>query len=269
VPCFQKVDQNGGTRYPFSNSGWALEISLDVETAHAICQNCRILLVEARTASYADLMSAIDRARLIGAKYISNSYGSNEFSGETTYDSHFKYPGITFTFSAGDSGYGAGYPAASQYVTAVGGTTLAIGANNTYGGEIVWSGTGSGCSKYESKPSWQTDAGCLKRTIADVSADADPSTGAAVYDTVPYFGYRGWFVVGGTSLSAPLIAATYALAGNVPSLQYANSLPYGNAAALNDVTVGSNGSCGSYLCNAGTSYDGPTGLGSPQGITAF
>ncbi len=269
TPCFQKVDQNGGTRYPFSNSGWALEIALDTEVAHAICQNCRLLLVEAKSSSYANLMAAVDRARLLGAKYISNSYGSGEFSGETAYDSHFNYPGIVFTFSAGDSGYGAEYPASSPYVTAVGGTTLALNTDNSYAGEIAWNGTGSGCSAYEAKPGWQTDPGCTNRTVADVSADADPSTGAAVYDSVRYAGMKGWFQVGGTSLSAPLVAATYALAQDVPSTQYANAVPYAATAGLNDVASGSNGSCGTYLCNAQLGYDGPTGLGSPAGLAAF
>ena len=219
VPCFQKVSQTGSTtRYPMSNSGWGLEISLDVEIAHAVCQNCKILLVEANSASYNDLMSAVDRARLTGAKYISNSYGSSEFSGETAYDSHFNYPGIAFTFSAGDSGYGVSYPAASQYVTAVGGTTLVVTSTvpnkYTYVAEQAWSGTGSGCSKYEAKPSWQTgvtDSLCpANRMVNDVSADADPNTGAAVYDSFSYYGMRGWFQVGGTSLSSPIVAATYA-----------------------------------------------------------
>jgi subtilase family serine protease len=158
APCFKKVNQLGTTRMPRGNAGWDLEIALDVETAHAICQNCSILLVEANSSSYADLMTAVDRAVSMGAKIVSNSYGSNEFSGETSYDSHFNKPGVTFTFSAGDGAYGAEYPAASQYVTAVGGTSLFLNADNSYASESVWSGTGSGCSAYETKPTWQTDA---------------------------------------------------------------------------------------------------------------
>lgn len=267
-PCFQKVNQYGGTSYPRTNSGWALEISLDVQTAHAICQNCNILLVEASSASYSNLMASVDRARLMGANVISNSYGSSEFSGETAYDSHFNYLGIAFTFSSGDSGYGAGYPAASRYVTAVGGTSLYINSDNSYNSESAWSGAGSGCSTYEAKPSFQTDNLCANRTVADVSADADPNTGAAVYDSVPYYGYVGWFQVGGTSLSSPLIAGVYALAGT-----YGNSLPYSQfnyATNLHDVTSGANGSCGgTYLCTALSGYDGPTGLGTPNGTGAF
>lgn len=272
-PCFQKVNQNGGTSYPRQDAGWALEIALDVEAAHAVCQNCNILLVEASSNSYANLMTAVDRARLMGATVISNSYGSGEFSSEASFDNHFNFPGLAFTFSSGDSGFGTGYPAASPYVTAVGGTTLNLSGNN-YLSETAWSGSGSGCSLYEPQPSWQTSlglSGCAKRIIADVSAVADPNTGAAVYDTVRYGGRRGWFKVGGTSLSAPLIAAVYALKG-IPSGVAANSLPYLNNPLVNlhDVTLGSNGSCGgSYLCTALSGYDGPTGLGSPWGNGAF
>jgi len=269
VPCFQKLSQRGTTAYPSANAGWALEIAMDVEVAHATCQNCKILLVEADSSSYTNLMTAVDQAVTQGGKFISNSYGSSEFSGETSYDSHFNKPGVVFTFSSGDNGYGATYPAASPYVTAVGGTTLTV-TNNTYGGETAWNGAGSGCSAYEPKPIWQTDTGCSKRTIADVAAVADPTTGAAVYDSVRYQGKSGWFKVGGTSLSSPLIAGVYALANNLNNSTYGNSLPYANAAALHDITSGTNGSCGGiYLCTALSGYDGPTGLGTPNGNGAF
>ncbi len=270
VPCFQKVNQRGTTAYPASNAGWALEIALDVEVAHAMCQNCGILLVEADSNSYANLMTAVDEAATLGATAISNSYGSSEFSGETAYDYHFDHPGVAITVSSGDNGYGAEYPAASRFVTAVGGTSLTLNADNSYNSEKVWSGAGSGCSSFESKPTWQTDGGCANRAISDVSAVADPNTGAAVYDSVRYQGKKGWFKVGGTSLSAPLIAGIYALAGGVPTGVYGNSLPYGAAGSLHDVLLGSNGSCGgTYLCTASIGYDGPTGLGSPNGLLAF
>jgi subtilase family serine protease len=270
TPCFQKVNQRGGNSYPSPNAGWALEISLDIEAAHAVCQNCNILLVESDSNSYTNLMAAVDRARIMGANVVSNSYGSSEFPSETSYDSYFNHPGIAYTVSSGDNGYGVQYPAASQYVTAVGGTTLKL-SGNSYLSETAWGGSGSGCSLYETKPSFQTDSGCLKRTVADVSADADPNTGAAVYDSFRYQGQKGWFKVGGTSLAAPLVAATYAL-GGVPSGVQANSLPYssGNSSNLHDIVIGSNGNCSpSYLCKAGAGYDGPTGLGSPSGSTSF
>lgn len=267
-PCFQKVDQNGGTNYPRTNSGWALEIALDVEVAHAICQNCKILLVEAASNSYSDLMTAVNRARIMGANVISNSYGSGEFSGETSFDSNFQGFNGAITFSSGDAGYGTSYPAASPYVTAVGGTTLNLNSDNSYKSESAWSGSGSGCSLYEtSKPSSLQPAleGCTNRIIADVSAVADPNTGAAVYNSVRYQGKKGWFQVGGTSLSAPLIAGVYALSGNYTSLPY--SLATGSN--MRDVVTGSNGSCGTALCNAVTGFDGPTGLGTPNGSGAF
>lgn len=267
--CFRKVDQNGGTKYPRSNAGWSLEIALDVETAHEICQNCTILLVEASSNSLANLGAAVNEAAKLGANVISNSYGGSEYSSETSDEStYFNHPGVAITASSGDGGYGVEFPAASQYVTAVGGTTLNLNADNTYSSESAWSGSGSGCSAYIVKPSWQTDTGCAKRTVADVSADADPNTGAAVYDSVRYQGQSGWFQVGGTSLAAPLVGAVYALAGNAGTVTY-GSYPYSHTSSLHDVTSGSNGSCGSYLCTAGTGYDGPTGLGSPNGTGGF
>jgi hypothetical protein len=279
TPCFSKIDQTGGTNYPAVNSGWALETSLDIEVAHAVCQNCSILLVEANSSGFADLMQAEDTAVAQGATEISNSYGTaGEFSGENTYDSHFNHPGIAITASAGDNGYGVEYPAASPYVTSVGGTSLTLNSNNTYNKEVVWSGTGSGCSSQEgTKPSGQpTIAGCTKRTVADVSADADPNTGAAIYDSTPYSGVSGWLKVGGTSLSSPLIAAVYALAGGVPAGVQGNTLPYLHASALHDVTSGANGSCATTrrgpntaLCSGAVGFDGPTGLGTPKGVGAF
>jgi len=271
VPCFQKVNQRGTSTPPSANASWSLEIALDVESAHAMCPQCSILLVEADSPSIANLMAAIDRAVTMGAKIVSNSYGGSEFSGETAQDSHFNKPGVAFTFSSGDSGYGAEYPAASPYITAVGGTTLNM-SGLTRTSETAWSAAGSGCSVYEPLTSSQTsDSVCAHRKITDVSADADPATGAAVYDTVRYQGKSGWFKVGGTSLAAPLIAAVYALAGPAGySAVAANSLPYSHTANLNDVISGSNGSCGAtYLCTAGTGYDGPTGLGAPNGTGAF
>jgi subtilase family serine protease len=269
--CFKKVSQNGSTSgLPKSDSGWALEISLDVQIAHAICQNCHILLVEARSSRFSDLATAENTAAALGASVISNSYGGGEFSGETSSDSAFNHPGIPITVSSGDSGYGVEYPAASQYVTAVGGTTLTLDSNGNRVSETAWNGTGSGCSAYEPKPPWQTDtAGCAKRTVADVSADADPASGASIYDSTSYQGQRGWWRVGGTSLASPLVASVYALAGNGSSTTY-GSFPYAHSGSLFDVTSGSNGSCTpSYLCTAGSLFDGPTGLGSPNGMGGF
>ena len=262
--CFRKVDQNGGTRYPRGDAGWAEEISLDLDMASAICPQCKILLVEASNNSFANLSAAVDRAALMGANVISNSYGGSEFSGEVTSQSHYNHRGVAVTVSSGDSGFGVEFPAASQYVIAVGGTHLVRDGSARGWTETVWSGAGSGCSAYIAKPSWQTDGGCARRTVADVAAVADPNTGVAVYDT-----YRlhpgGWLVFGGTSVSAPIIGSVYALAGNTDQ-----SLLYSNSASLFDVISGSNGSCGgTYLCTGGVGFDGPTGNGTPNGIGAF
>ena len=275
--CFKKVNQNGVQgSYPANNQGWALEISLDLDMASAICPKCKILLVEATNNQNNSLYTAVDTAARLGANVISNSYGGAEASSETSTDSHFNHPGVAITVSSGDSGYGVEYPAASRYVTAVGGTSLSRASNARGWNETAWSGAGSGCSAYEAKQSWQTDSGCARRTVADVSAVADPNTGVAVYDSnCNFFGqligtcFTGWGVVGGTSASSPIIAGVYALAGNAGSVVY-GSYPYSHTGSLNDVTSGSNGSCsGSYLCTAGTGYDGPTGLGTPNGTGGF
>ncbi len=254
--------------YPAKNAGWALEISLDVEIAHAICPNCKILLVEADSNSLTNLLAAISTGIRLGATVVSNSWGSSEFSGETSYETTLNHPGVAITVSSGDNGYGVEWPAASPFVTAVGGTTLKLDKSNNRISETVWSGAGSGCSAYEPKPSWQRDSGCTRRTVADVAADADPNTGAAIYDTVRYQGRSGWFQVGGTSLASPLIAAVYALAGNASTVQYGSYL-YSHTSGLFDITSGSNGTCGSYLCTGLSGYDGPTGNGSPLGVSAF
>ncbi|MDF3141645.1 MULTISPECIES: S53 family peptidase [unclassified Streptomyces] len=275
--CFKKVGQTGSTTsLPSADSGWAQEISLDVDMASATCPNCNILLVEASSASMEDLGTAVNEAVKLGAKYVSNSYGGSESSSDASYDStYFNHPGVAITVSAGDSAYGSEYPAASRYVTAVGGTKLSASSTSRGWTESVWKtssteGTGSGCSSYDAKPSWQTDSGCGKRMIADVSAVADPATGVSVYDS--YGVTAGWYTFGGTSASAPIIAGVYALAGTPSSGSYPAQFPYAAAgtSALNDITSGNNGTCStSYFCTAGSGYDGPTGWGTPQGLAAF
>lgn len=275
-PCFEKVNQSGSAAGPFpqSNSGWDLEIALDVEVAHGICPNCKILLVEASSSSLADLASSVNTAAALGATEISNSYGGSELSSEVS-DTAYNHPGVAVTVSSGDSGYGSfGYPAASPYVITVGGTTLTLSSAGGYGSESVWSGSGSGCSKYLAAPGWQSflTACSGKRGTADVAADANPSTGAAVYDSVRYQGRSGWLQVGGTSLSSPLVAGVYALAGGLPSGAPAASGLYGHlgdASVLHDVTSGSNGRCSTVMCKGAAGYDGPTGVGTPNGIGAF
>ena len=180
--CFRKVNQSGGTSYPAADEGWGGEIDLDLEAASAACTRCSILLVEANSAYTGDLLAAINEAITLGATEISMSWGGGESSGDPSLNSYFNHSGIAFTAAAGDDGYGAGWPAASPYVTAVGGTTLTSSSSSRGWSESVWSGTGSGCSAVEPKPSWQHDSGCSNRTENDVSAVANPNTGLAVYD---------------------------------------------------------------------------------------
>jgi hypothetical protein len=198
---------------------------------------------------------------------VSNSYGSNEFTTEAQYDHFFSHPGVAIVASSGDFGYGVSYPAASRSVVAVGGTSLnQLTANGTRDAtETVWSGAGSGCSAYEPKPAWQTDAGCPRRAVADVSAVADPNTGVWVYVSGD-----NWRIYGGTSVAAPVVSSLYALAGNGSSNVNMSSVPYGAPAAFNDVVSGSNGSCGgTYLCTGVSGYDGPTGLGTPNSVAGL
>jgi subtilase family serine protease len=264
--CFKKLNQNGVQgSYPSQNTGWAQESALDLDMASAMCPNCKIYLVEAKTPSFSNLATAENTAAAQGAHAISNSYGGGE-SGSTSYESAYNHPGIAVTVSSGDAGYGVEFPASSPHVTAVGGTHLVTASNSRGWSETVWSGAGSGCSTLYAKPTWQHDAGCSKRTVADVSAVADPNTGVAVYGPVSSR-KSGWLVFGGTSVAAPLVAGVYGANGG--AVNYGSD-PYNNTAALFDVTSGSNGSCGgSYLCTGVVGYDGPTGLGTPNGTTAF
>jgi hypothetical protein len=263
--CFRRVDQRGGTSYPRMDTGWAEEQALDLDMASAMCPGCKILLVQSDNNSFTNIGAAVNRAATMGADAISNSYGGSE-SGTSSLESIYDKPGLAVTVSSGDAGYGVEFPAASPHVTAVGGTSLSVSGNARGWAETVWSGAGSGCSAVYSKPSWQNDAGCARRTVADVSAVANPNTGVAVYGPVNRRN-SGWMVFGGTSVSAPLIAGVYGVSGNAANY---GSDPYGHASSLYDVTSGSNGNCGgSYLCTGGPGYDGPSGLGTPNSATAF
>lgn len=267
--CLRIVNQSGlPSALPANNATWAGEESLDLDMVSAICPRCDIILVEAGDNSAANLYAAEDRAVTMGAKFISNSWAGREYAGETSDDVHFSHPGVAITASTGDSGSGAVYPATSRYVTAVGGTTLVRSSNPRGWAESAWSLAGSGCSAYETKPSWQTvSTGCSRRAEADVSAVADPNTPVAVYQT---YGASGWVEYGGTSVAAPIVAAIYALAGPPLAGTYPAEYPYLNpSGGLNDVVSGSNGSCGIPICAAGSGWDGPTGLGTPNGTSAF
>jgi subtilase family serine protease len=242
----------------------------------AICPNCHIILVEASSTSFKSLGTAEDTAATLGAQVISNSWGASTDAPDATYGKYFNHPGHAVTFSGGDDSYGVHYPATSAYVTAVEGTTLTKAPKTKRGwDETVWSGTGSGCSTYNTKPAWQKaasvkDTACAKRTMGDVAASANPETGAAIYDT---YGQGGWLQVGGDSEASPTIAGVYALAGNGTTVVYA-SYPYAHTSGLYDVTQGSNGTCtppakDKYLCTARPGYDGPSGLGTPNGYQGF
>jgi subtilase family serine protease len=266
--CFKKVNQNGVQgSYPATDTGWSQEQALDLDMASAMCPGCKIVLVQATTASYANLATAVRTAAAMpGVTAISNSYGGSE-AGTTSYEASYNQPGKAITVSTGDSGYGVEFPATSPHVIAVGGTHLVRAANARGWAETAWSSGGSGCSTVYAKPSFQTDALCTKRMEADVSAIGDPNTGVAVYGPTSRT-RSGWLVFGGTSVSAPLIAGIYGVTGHGAANGAANI--YANANLLNDVTSGTNGSCGgTYFCTAGAGYDGPTGLGTPNGTGPF
>jgi subtilase family serine protease len=259
--CFQKVNQRGGTSYPRKDPGWALEISLDIQWAHAIAPGAQILLVEADSNSFTNLLAAEDYART-HAQYVSNSWGGPEFSSEASYDSHFVQPGVSFFASAGDTGVPAEYPSASANVISVGGTTLHFDSGGVLTGETGWSSGGGGCSTYENAGGAQSaysgyaQVNCKgKRATPDVSLVADPSSGVSVYDSTRYQGQTGWFTVGGTSASSPMWAGRSAVAGASVDAAYV----YGSSITYRDITAGNNGaSCliGYDLCSGRGSWLG-------------
>jgi hypothetical protein len=275
--CLRIVNQKGRARpLPGRNSNWGVEIALDLDMVSAVCPNCHILLVEANNPRFGNMGAAVNTAVRMGAKYVSNSWGAHEFRGQNQFSHFFNHPGRVINFAAGDLGFGATFPASLQYVTSVGGTRLVHHAGGRGWSESVWRttakvATASGCSNGEAKPSWQlADLNrCQSRTLNDVSAVADPATGVVVRDT---FGAPGWIEVGGTSASTPIITGIYALAGSPKVRTYPAEYSYLRPGHLFDVTAGNNGPCPSsqpYLCTAGAGYDGPTGLGTPNGIVGF
>jgi subtilase family serine protease len=263
--CLKIVNQTGGTSLPRANTGWDQEQALDVDAVSATCPDCKIVMVQASSNSNANLAAAVNQAAKMGASAISNSYGG----GDSAEDPAYNHPGIAITASTGDSGFkGGSYPASSQFVTAVGGTSLTM-SGNTRVDETAWSGAGSGCSTVISQPAFQAsvNTGCAKRAIADVSAAADPNTGGLSVYAPTNTKSSTWSQYGGTSESAPIIASIYTLAGTGLS----NATPYSHTASLHDITSGTNGSTCSVFqwCHAGAGWDGPTGLGTPNGTGAF
>ncbi|SEG90740.1 Kelch motif-containing protein [Actinacidiphila yanglinensis] len=270
--CFTKLDQDGGHNYPAEDAGWSTETALDLDAVSSACPACHILLVEGDSADLDDLGHAVDTAAAHHPVAISNSYGvPGEVPDAAAYDGYYDHPGIAVTASTGDYGNIVEWPSSSGNVVAVGGTALTPDAGTARGWtEAAWNSGGSGCSSVESKPAYQqgVDTGCDRRATADVSAVADPDTGLGVYNSTAV---GGWAQYGGTSLSSPLVAAMYALAGTPTPGTYPVTYPYDDtdAADLNDVTTGSDGQCGNQLCQARAGWDGPTGLGTPAGVGAL
>jgi len=272
--CFSKVNQTGGTSYPAASTAWGPSVAISLDMISAVCPNCHILLVEADSPGIGDLGPAANEAVALGARFVTNTWLSPEATfgtSEPAYDSqYFDHPGVAMTAPAGNGGYGTSYPAASPGVIAVGGTTLTASSGSPRGwAETAWSGSGSGCSPYEAKPSWQADTGCSTRMLNDVSAVADPSTPIAAYNT-DTTSTSGWVQLGGTTVASAIIAAGYALAGTPASGSSPASYPYAHTGLINDITTGSDGTCTpGYFCAAGTGYDGPTGVGTPASVIPF
>ena len=257
--CFTKVDQNGGSSYPSVDSGWALEISLDVQWAHAIAPGAKILLVEANSASFSDLLTA-EQYATAHAQYVSNSWGGQESFFDPFFDSYFSAPGVSIFASSGDSGLPAAYPSSSPNVISVGGTTLHFDASNNFTGETGWSSGGGGCSAYESATSAQASFGQYgqvscggARATPDVAMDADPASGVSVFDSTPYSGQTGWYKIGGTSVASPVFAARSAVQGVLVDSNYV----YGANIPFRDITSGNNGApclVGFDLCSGRGSW---------------
>lgn len=262
--CFEVHKMTSRIR---TSPDWAVESALDVQWAHAIAPGAKILLVEAASASGTNLVNAINYARARSdVVAVSLSWGGNEFTTEGSFETNLTSPsGATFFAAAGDGGHGTSWPAVSANVVAVGGTSLKLDANNNFVSESAWSGGGGGVSSFIKSPAWQTTFGIAgangKRALPDVSFNADPASGYAVYSSTSYYGYRGWFQVGGTSAGTPQWAALRTINPGLTAAklyQVAKTTP----ASFRDITTGTNGNCGT-LCTAVPGYDFTTGLGSP------
>jgi hypothetical protein len=270
--CLTIVNQSGQkSPLPATNDSWLAEQSLDVDMVSANCPKCKILVVEAST----NLETAAKTAQTFNPVAISNSWGGGEFSSEQNdQNSYFSDSGVAITASAGDGGYGVIFPSAANTVTAVGGTRLVAGSGSRGYSETVWAGSGSGCSQFIPETTWQQPieqqlGGCNNRIVSDLAYEADPNTGVAVYETIPGDGEPvGWQVWGGTSVGSPAIAAIYALSKDEQGVPA--SIAYAHTTDFFDVTSGHNGSCSpAYLCTGEVGYDGPTGLGTPNGVGGF
>ncbi len=262
--CFKKVNQNGGTTYPPSDPEWGIEIDLDIEMVSAICPNCHIVLVEAKSIKFKDFGTAEDQAIKQGAGQVSNSYGLAEYAAQNR---HYAHSHVVISASSGDSGYAPQQPCSWATVVCVGGTVLSKVSPRV---EVGWNDAGSGCSAFVAKPSYQTDNGCTMRSESDVSAIASCAYPVAEYDKDA----GGWVASCGTSVASPIVASAFALAENHEVQHAARGIwAAGGTSNLNDVIQGGkNGSCPPaypYICQPGPGYDGVTGWGTPNGIGAF
>jgi subtilase family serine protease len=265
--CFSKLNQDGKPKdYPAENTGWALAQALDLDMASAICPGCTIYLFEAKRNSLTDLAIAVDAAAGLGAHVISNSYCAAETQRVVKFAKYYHRAGVAITAPNGLGFENLCFPGDINTVVGVGGTTLTKARNTRGWKETVWSGSGSGCSALFRKPKWQRDPGCSMRTVGDTSADSDPDTGVAVYDS---YDEGGWLVIGGTSVAVPLIGGVFGVNGGKVN---AASTLYADPGAMFDITTGSNGTCSPdylYLCNGEVGYDAPSGAGTPNGPAAF
>jgi len=272
--CLTVVNQSGATSPLPASEGWDSEIALDVESAHMICQTCKIVLVEASTSSDANLSASNNTAATFNPVAISNSWG-NTSSNDTSLDADYNHPGIAMIASTGDSGAvsnGVQWPADNPNMLAVSGTSLNVNSNNTWASETVWAGSGGGCNPTYAAPAsqlalpnWTSLCG-TKRAYGDVAADANPSTGMAIV-----FGGT-WYEYGGTSLSAPLVAGMIGLVGKVPAGVTASTIPYqsNNASNFRDIVSGNDcDTSGQAHCTAAAGFDTPSGFGTPLGVGGF
>lgn len=264
--CFEKHKMDAGVT---TDTGWAMEMALDVEWAHAIAPKAHIVLIEAKTASLANLLKAVDYASArTDLDAISISWGTTEFSNVSGQDNHFvSASGASYFASAGDNGHEVLWPAVSKNVIGVGGTTLHFNADHSFKVETAWSGSGGGLSRYEPEPAFQVSysvpSASNRRAVPDVSYNADPASGYSIYSTTAPRGQKGWATVGGTSAGAPQWAALRVMSSTITLEKlYRRGRLSSYSAYFRDITEGSNGNCG-FFCNASIKYDYVTGLGSP------
>jgi subtilase family serine protease len=288
--CFKKISQQKGTHLPSADFVWGQEIDLDLQMTSAICPMCKITLIAAESSDLADVTRAVRRAVSRNTSAISNSYATDESPENNAFEDAYDQPGIAVTASSGDVGYASAFPASSPHVVAVGGTSLVRDSSPRGWSETAWSGGGSWCSASFDPPAWQlglvaadpSGGTCTRRAVSDVAAVGDPATGVAAYDSYGSAGGDNWYQFGGTSVGAPIVAALFAVAADAvqnPAYPYPARRLYEQRAALRDITAGSNGNAlhdcwpaspdPYYLCHAQVGYDGPTGLGTPNGLGGF